>query len=285
MSLAITLGIASALFYGTTDFVSHFANKTSGVLRTMLYGQLFLACILSAWLFFTTRIPITSPATWSVLIASDFTILLATACLYRALAVGNLSIVPPVAACYGAVTAVIAIIAGEQISAVALGGLVLAVAGGVVAAVPSAQSKQGTDKGPSGAYLAAAAALLYGCGFWAQGRFSVPALGSLIPIWSYYVLGSVSMLALALVARKNVRPPTLEEAPALYATALLAVAGYGALVRGQATGHVAIVTALSSAASAVTVLLARVFLRQSVALHSWLGLGAVVVGLAVLHFN
>ena len=206
-------------------------------------------------------------------------------CLYRALAVGNLSIVPPVAACYGAVTAVIAIITGEQISAVALGGLVLAVAGGVVAAVPSAQSKQGTDKGPSGAYLAAAAALLYGCGFWAQGRFSVPALGSLIPIWSYYVLGSVSMLALALVARKNVRPPTLEEAPALYATALLAVAGYGALVRGQATGHVAIVTALSSAASAVTVLLARVFLRQSVALHSWLGLGAVVVGLAVLHFN
>jgi len=76
MSLAITLGIASALFYGTTDFVSHFANKTSGVLRTMLYSQLFLACILSGWLFFTTRIPITSPATWSVLIASDFTILL-----------------------------------------------------------------------------------------------------------------------------------------------------------------------------------------------------------------
>ena len=66
----------------------------------------------------------------------------------------------------------IAIIAGEQISEVALGGLVLAVAGGVVVAVPSAQSKQGTDKGPSGAYLAAAAALLYGCGFWAQGRFS-----------------------------------------------------------------------------------------------------------------
>jgi drug/metabolite transporter (DMT)-like permease len=251
----------------------------------MLYGQLFLAVVLTGWVFFTTGIPTTSSATWVGLIVSDLTILLATACLYRALAVGNLSIVPPLTACYGAVAAAISIIAGEKVRPLAVGGLILAVAGGVAAAVPSAQSKKDAAKGPTGALLAAAAAVLYGGGFWVQGRFSVPALGPLVPIWSYYLLGSVTILAVALSARRSIRPPTLEEAPALYATAILAAAGYGALVLGQATGQVAIVTALSSSASAVTVLLARVFLRQSVALHGWLGLSAVIAGLAILHLN
>jgi drug/metabolite transporter (DMT)-like permease len=285
MSIAIALGMASALLYGTSDFISHFANKASGVLRTMLYGELFLAVILTGLLFFTSRIPTPSAVTWAVLVVSDFSILLATACLYRALAVGNLSIVPPVSACYGAVAALIAIAAGEKVRPLALGGLILAVAGGVAAAAPSGQSEKSSAEGPTGAFLAAASAVLYGCGFWVQGRFSVPALGLLIPIWSYYALGSLTVLLVAVVTRRNVRPPTLLEAPAMCATAMLAVAGYGALVRGQATGQVAIVTALSSVASAVTVLLARVFLRQPVALHGWLGLGAVIVGLAILRIN
>lgn len=285
MNAAIALGIASALFYGMTDFVSHFSNKASGVLRTMLYGQLFLAVILTGWLLLTVQIPPASWTSWSILVVSDLTILLATACLYRALAVGNLSIVPPVAACYGAVGALIALAFGEKVKPMALAGLFLAVAGAIATAVPSAQEKNKNAVRSTGALLALAAAVLYGCGFWMQGRFAVPSLGALIPIWSYYTLGSITLLTVAVVGRKNMRPPTRHEAPALYATAILAVAGYGALLRGQATGQVAVVTALSSAASAVTVLLARVFLKQAVTVHGWVGLAAVVMGLAILRLN
>ena len=39
------------------------------------------------------------------------------------------------------------------------------------------------------------AALLYGVSFWWQGRYSVPALGVLIPTWSYYTMGAVFAFA------------------------------------------------------------------------------------------
>ena len=80
---AIMWGVASALFYGTTDFVSHFANETSGVLRTMLYGQLLLAVALSSWLIAPGTLTVGSLPMWAVLITSDLCILLATAFLYR----------------------------------------------------------------------------------------------------------------------------------------------------------------------------------------------------------
>jgi drug/metabolite transporter (DMT)-like permease len=283
MNYAIICGIASAVFYGTTDFVSHFANKASGVLRTMLYGQLLLASLLSLWLVAESRIPAASITRWAILIASDFCILAATGCLYRALAVGNLSVVPPVTACYGAVAAALSIATGEKVSPVALSGLILAIFGGVAAAAPARAKQLKNDRQPSGLILASAAAIFYGAGFWTQGKYSVPTLGKLVPIWSYYVVGSLTLLALAGLTRSAARPPTLGEAPALFGTAVLAVAGYGALVLGQASGHVAVVTALSAAASAVTVVLAHVFLKQPVARFQWIGLCAVICGLALLH--
>jgi MFS family permease len=50
-------------------------------------------------------------------------------------------------------------------------------------------------------------------------------------------------------------------------------------------GHVGVVTALSAAASAITVVLARAFLKQTVAPHCWIGLCAVICGLAALHLG
>jgi drug/metabolite transporter (DMT)-like permease len=285
MNYAIICGIASALFYGTTDFVSHFANRRSGVLRTMLYGQLFLAVVLSLWVIAIAAIPTVSVGMWAVLIASDLCILLATACLYRALAVGNLAMVPPVTACYGAVAAALSIATGEKVGPVALGGLILAISGGIAAAVPARAGQDRIDLGPTGVPLAACAAILYGAGFWAQGRYSVPAFGNLVPIWSYYFLGSLTLLAITALMCADVRLPAPKEVPAILGTAILAVAGYGTLVLGQASGHVAVVTALSAAASAITVVLARVLLKQPVASHGWIGLCAVVCGLAVLHLG
>jgi drug/metabolite transporter (DMT)-like permease len=282
MTRAIELGLASAAFYGTTDFVSHVAAKRAGVLRTMIYGQGALACVLSMIVIEMGALPYASPTVWSLLIGSDLCILAATASLTSALARGNLAVVAPVTACYGAVTAVLSIVSGERVGGVALAGLAVAAAGGVLSAMPSRSSSTNSTRPSTGASLAAIAALLYGLGFWLQGRYVIPVLGGLLPVWSYYVVGVVCLIGIATVRGADIRRPDRREAWAIFGTALLAVAGYAALTFGQHTGQVAIVTALSSIASVVTVLLARVVLRTPIGMHRWTGVAAVVTGLMLL---
>lgn len=187
------------------------------------------------------------------------------------------------AACYGAVAALLAIIGGERVGVLACAGLALAVAGGVVAAIPSGAPPIETPRRTSGALLAAASAVLYGGAFWVQGWFCVPVFGSYLPVWSYYLVGSFALATFAVVTGTDRRLPCRGEMIPLLGTTLLAVGGYGTLAAGQATGEIAIVTALSSVASAVTVLLARAVLKQSVTPRGWLALGAVVTGLVILH--
>ena len=283
MSVAVLFGLCSAGLYGTADFVSHFANKRSGVLRTMLYAQIALAAGLSAGLLFVHHGLPSGVSEWAILVISDACILVGTACLYRGLAIGNLAIVPPVAACYGAVAALLAIMGGEKVGVLPCMGLVLAVAGGVVTAIPSETVETDVPRQTSGTLLAAAAALLYGGGFWMQGRFSVPVFGSYVPVWSYYLLGSLALAAFAIATGADRSLPSRREMLPMFGTALLAIGGYGMLAAGQATGEIAVVTGLGSIASAVTVLLARVILKQSVTPRGWLGLASVVTGLVVLH--
>ncbi len=60
------------------------------------------------------------------------------------------------------------------------------------------------------------------------------------------------------------------------------VAGFVALTAGLATGRVAIVVALSSLTSAITVLLGRVVSDMRVAAYQWLAIAAIVTGLILV---
>jgi hypothetical protein len=91
------------------------------------------------------------------------------------------------------------------------------VAAGVAAAVPTRAKPLANDRQPSGTMLAPGVAILYRAGFWTQVRYSVPTLGKVVPICSYYVTGSLTLRALAGLTRLAARLPTLREAPALFA--------------------------------------------------------------------
>lgn len=289
MTAALAWGLLSALLYGTTDFIARFASKSEGVLRTMFYGQVLIASTVGAYLLVTGVKVAAGPAAWAALLVSDVALLLATACLYHAVAVGKLSTIVPVVAGYGAVGALLSIAAGDRLSPLSGAGLALAAVGAVLSAVPARERKpvdgSSIKGGNPGVTPAMGAAVLYGFGFWLQGRHAVAELGALFALWSYYALGVVSMLALAVLGGYRLRPPSRRTAPAVFGTALCAFGGYLALVLGQSSGQVAVVTALSASASAVTVLLARAFLGERIAAIGGLGLTAVICGLVLLHLG
>jgi len=192
-----------------------------------------------------------------------------------------------VTASYGAVTAVLAALGGERFSGMATLGLVLVIAGACTVAIrPQRRSAAaaGTQSGTSqtGLGWAVAAAVAFGGGFWLQGRWAVPALGAVVPVWALYVVESMLVAGFALSLRAGLGLPESASIGTVLAAAGLGVAGFVALTLGLATGRLGVVVALSSVTSAITVLLGRMLDGARLAAHQWFAVAAVVAGLMLL---
>lgn len=127
--------------------------------------------------------------------------------------------------------------------------------------------------------------MLYSVGFWLQGKYSVPAFDLLAALWVYYLTATAIVAVICLFKREDVKPGNIRDMGLVLGTATLADGGYAALVAGQATGSVAIVTALSAASTAITVVLAFVFLKSKPGMREWLGVVGVVSGISLVHLS
>lgn len=286
MNQALDFGLLTALLYGISDFIAKFSSRAVGVWRTLFWGQSSSALLLTLWVVFGGGAPtgvFSQPLqVWAVAILANVTILAATSIFYRALTIGSFGVVMPIVATYGAIAALLSAMLGEPIGFAALGGIAIAVLGGAMASVPGrgAGALEGSGKG---AIMAAVAAALYGIGFFAQARYAVPKLGPLVPVWLYYGLGSILLGGVALVMRRDLSPPRFGQMPVVFGSGLAASSAFVVLALAVTGGNVAVPTVLASLASVVTVVLARVLVKEQVAIHQWIGIIAVVFGLAMLH--
>jgi drug/metabolite transporter (DMT)-like permease len=285
MNEAILFGIASAALYGITNLVARFSNRETGVIRTMLWGQVLLSVILSLAMLIHPRKFDANGVDWVILLASSLMVVGGTACLYYGLAKGRVAVVAPVMACYGAVGAILSFLTGEELTIGAGAGLGLAAVGAVLAASPSADARKNSADRPSGWLPAVGAAVLYGAAYWIQGKYALPIFGALGVIWVHYLFATIIVAAVAIIGRKPLRVDTPKDLVLVFTTALLAAGGYLALAFGQAAGSIAVATALSAGASAITVVLAWVFTREKATVLGGLGVLCVVAGVATLHLT
>jgi drug/metabolite transporter (DMT)-like permease len=287
MNPAIDFGLLTALLYGVSDFFAKFSSRAVGVWRTLFWGQLCSVSLLTLWIFAGDAAPqaaFSQPlSVWAVAVVSNLVILAATALFYRALNVGSFAVVAPITATYGAITALLSAFLGEALGVMAFGGIALAVLGAGMSSVPARPGNAAPQQAAgAGAGFACMSALLYGIGFYVQAHYVVPRLGHLIPVWLYYGLGAMLLGSVALALRRDLSPPRVSQLPVVLGTGLAASGAFVALTLAVTGGNVAVPTVLASLASVVTVVLARVLVKEQVALHQWAGIGAVIVGLVML---
>jgi drug/metabolite transporter (DMT)-like permease len=284
---AVIFGLVSALSYGVTDYLSRVAGRAVGVWRSLFYGDLLAFVALSVWFLIepgARRLALAGHATaWAASIASAIILLASAASLTRGLMTGTLAVVAPVAASYGAITAVLSAVAGEQLSGKAVAGIAVTVLGVCLVSIPSgARSQFKAHLHSSGLGWALGAAVGYGFGFWLQGTFAVPMLGAFIPVWLAYAIAIMLVAVFSRPWQLSLAVPDRAALVPVLATGAFSVVAYVALSLGLATGKVAIVVVLSTLASAVTVLLARLLDDARVAKHQWFAIAVIIVGLILI---
>ncbi|WP_211880868.1 DMT family transporter [Pseudarthrobacter albicanus] len=128
--MGIALSLAASLLWGTADFLAGKASRRLPLLTVMLFSQLagLLGLVLVA--AFGRHLDLGAVG-WGV--AAGVTSLGSLACFYRALAVGTMSIVAPIVATSAAVPVIGGFLIGERPGPVAVGGIVLALVGVVLA--------------------------------------------------------------------------------------------------------------------------------------------------------
>ncbi|HEY7094037.1 MAG TPA: DMT family transporter [Ktedonobacterales bacterium] len=298
MQTGVFLGLSAALLWGVADFCARGAARAAGTFRTLLLVEIIAIPAL---------LLLTGPFGLIVLRAEQWPMILAAAVvgliilggaglLYRAFAIGKLALVSPIASAFAAVTALLAIATGERLAGVTLLGVIVTLVGVTLASTSTELTPVDEDKAKAqrkrrfapGLLEAIGAMLTFGVGYWLL-DFIVPTLGGVTTAFIAKVGDLIALGAIALfLARRAPRrhQPELRLSQPFWLwvipVALLDTVANIAYNIGIATALTSVVVTLSSLFSAVTVLLARVVLRERLALWQWVGVLTILFGVLLV---
>jgi drug/metabolite transporter (DMT)-like permease len=270
---SIALALGASLTWGFADFFGPLKGRTLGALRVLVYVQLGGLVVIALIVAIRGKGPADLAALFAVPAAISGT--LGLYAYYRGMAVGAMSIVAPIAGISAAVPVIFGIATGDRPSlwqwlgiAAALGGVFLA----------------SREPGPGSRVAAGVGlALLAAIGF--GGYFPPMHEAGNADFWwaSLFFRMTSSSVILAAVA---IRRPSLAVEP--IQVPVLALIGIGDMLgnllfaAASTSGLVSITSVLASLYPIVTVVLARLVLKERVARSQEVGIALTLAGVALI---
>jgi drug/metabolite transporter (DMT)-like permease len=277
--VGLALGLASSLCWGIGDFLGGTQSRRQHLLAVMLTSQGLSLVVLAV------IVAIAQPAVPPVVkllpaVAAGVGGIVALTAFYRALSIGTMSIVAPIAATGVIVPVVVGIAQGERPATLQVIGIATAVAGVALASREQDTAPPGVrSPARTSVLLALVAAAGFGC-FFVTLRSSAHA--SLI--WALVVARTVDVVVIA-AAAAVVRPGVVRDPRALGLVAAIGMLDLGANgLYALATRHglLSVVSVASSLYPLATVVLARVVLRERVRRVQELGVVAALAGVVLI---
>ena len=197
--------------------------------------------------------------------------------VYAGMRIGKVGVVAPISSTEGAVAALIAVAAGEQLGAGTAVALCVIVVGVVLAARPPAEAQTGHDD-PRAALFAGAAACAFGASLYATGRASadLPIAWAVLPP---RLLG-VLFVTIPLLAASRLRL-TRAAAPVVVLSGIAEVVGFVAFAIGARHG-IAITAVLASQFAAIAAIAARFLFGERIGRVATIGVVVIAVGVATV---
>lgn len=301
--LTVFAGLSAAFAYALHDFLMVKVVRAAAVVTALTWSVGVGLLVLMPLALVLTGVP-HGAAEWRAVgfaMASGVCEAAALGCLLRGLVVGRLSIVTPLASLAGGFVAAVAVLAGEPLSLVAMVGLPLAVAGGLMASIEAAPKEEVFGPVPEAAALAgpSTAALpeparrswaTAGAG-WAllsSALFSV----TVLLINAARVLDPVALAASARLGTMIVLVPVAVLLAGLrlprvlvrrtVAAGLLDAAAFVAVATAISLGPLAVAAVTVAQAATVAALLGLVFLRERLSRLQYVGVALACVAVVLL---
>jgi drug/metabolite transporter (DMT)-like permease len=281
MSDGFVLGTLAALSWGFADVFVTYLSRRGGFFRTLLFTQAFGVGLLVVVAVGVSDLPGPSAAQVLALVGLGPMAVAAYAGFYRALELGPIAIVSPIASANGVVVVLLAVIVlGESLTGLQALGSMLVLGFIVLAALePKTEVPEGAG---SGIRLALVASIAFGGYLFCLATISED-LGWLVPI---LVARSATVAIVAAVAVKRL-PPRDTSLGRVWVfgclgAGLLDAAGYLAFNRGGEIGEVAITSAAAASYPVIPILVGLFALRERVAGHQLVGVAGVLCGMVVL---
>jgi drug/metabolite transporter (DMT)-like permease len=276
--VAILLGLLAALSWGVQGIFLKLATAKTNTLTTMISGYvmglLFLTPFVIPSLPELGKLNSTFILWFALMLAINMT---ATFSYYRAVQIGQVSLVVPIVASYSAVTVVLSLLTGDRLSALQLLILFVTVTGIAIASTPKTSEKQ-SSKRAKGLGWALTASLCYAVAFWIIGRQLRGSMDGQLLSWLSFVV------QLAIIGPIVV----LKERQNLFKNlGILALSGgtgaLGYIFTNIGLGvETSVVAVLSSLNSVISVVLAWFFLREQLARHQWFGVWLALAGVILV---
>jgi drug/metabolite transporter (DMT)-like permease len=276
---AVALGIAASLAWGFADFLGGIRTKALTLALVLLVSQftgMAAAAILVAVGGFET------PTFHELLPAMGAGVaqLVAIGALYRALAIGTMSVISPISAAGAAVLPlIVGISTGDQLAALQVAGMVAAFAG-IILATRAPESAEGPASSRQALLLSGVAAVGFGL-FFIGLDSSVEDAG---PYWSLLAVrvAACTVLAIGLIAMRPKLKFQRAALPSLALIGLLDVAANACIAIATDTGLLSVVGVLASLYPVATVVLARVLLNERLVRIQAVGVVVALLGIGLI---
>ena len=278
-------GGLSSLSFGTADFMARFTSRAIGV-RSALLGVLVVGCIvMTGWVFVADVELIWSTAGWYWVVASGAATTIMTLLLYLGLARGPISLVAPIVASHPVLVVALAVVFGARPTLVEWLTMGLTIVGVIIVAratqdEASSRANHSKLELQMTTRIAIAAMIVYAVLVFTAQR-AVPIYGEVQTLWMARLV-SLGVLV-SLMCFKRERPVlSLRILPLVFAQGLLDGLGYLTLFAGSGGPSAEIAAVVASTFGVVTVLLARVILREQINIVQWTGIVLIFGCVAVL---
>ena len=283
---AALLGTGAAASWGVGDYAARFIGRAIGVPQAMLGIMLVGSFVAGLYVVASGETLVWELSGLWLLALNGVATLLAMSMLFDALTRGPVSLGSPMVSSYPAIAVPMTVVLGARpepihwmAMATTLGGVWL-----VALAVYRIEGGDRPEYAPAvlrrAVLMAIGSAFLFAIALIAADH-AIERYGLPMTLLSARAVGVLVMCGVFLVMRRAPHMP-VRSWPLLGLLALVDTLGYVCVYAGLAlpNGEFAIVT--SSAYSVVTILLARIFLREQVVPLQWLGVAIVIAGIGTL---
>jgi drug/metabolite transporter (DMT)-like permease len=276
--VAILLGLLAALSWGVQGIFLKLATAKTTTLTTMISGYVMGLLFLTP--FILPSLPELGKLTGTFILWFVLMLIInmtATFSYYRAVQIGQVSLVIPIVASYSAVTVLLSLLTGDRLSALQLLTLVTTVCGIAIASTPRATERQ-PSKRAKGIGWALTASLCYAVAFWIIGTQLRGSMDGQLLSWLSFIVQLAIIGPIVILKERQRLVKNL---------GILALSGgtgaLGYIFTNVGLGvETSVVAVLSSLNSVISVVLAWFFLREKLARHQWFGIWLALAGVILV---